>query len=108
MRDGRIASQAWCECFANLRERVILADGVWTMDDEGNFALNEPYASLLTEIKLEATNAWTQTLLTALSERSMYTAQELKDELLRRSGEKDLTGTEIVNEFIIEALSGDL
>lgn len=87
-------------------------DGVWSLNIEtGEFVLSEPYASMLDEAKLSATKAWTVSLLSYLVERSDYDAEFLKDELLRRQkeiGTNGVTHMGMVDEFIIEALTGDL
>lgn len=82
-------------------------DGMWTMTDDGEFVLEEPYATKLTEARNYATGAWIAALLAYLSDQCPYTADELKDSLLARCDE-DGAPSEIVNEFILEALSGDL
>ena len=84
-----------------------MADGVWTMTEEGEFELNEPYATMLAEARISATRAWTTTLLGYLAEHTCYDIEFLKDELLRRNGRSDAP-TAIVEEFVLEALSGDL
>ena len=83
-------------------------DGVWTMTDEGEFVLMEPYASQLQEARMTATAAWTAALVNYLAERSDYDAETLKDELIRRCNEEGMTAMEIVEEFVLEALGGDL
>lgn len=82
-------------------------DGMWTMTDEGEFVLAEPYASQLKEARLIATTAWTNALVGYLAERSPYSAEELANSLIERSQE-GATPDEIVNEFVLEALGGDL
>ena len=83
-------------------------DGVWTMTDEGEFVLMEPYSSQLQEARMTATAAWTAALVNYLAERSDYDAETLKDELIRRCNEEGMTAMEIVEEFVLEALGGDL
>ena len=83
-------------------------DGVWTMTDSGEFILDEPYRSQLREVRLAATAAWTDTVLEYLDARTPYTVGELKEELLRRVNEEGMSADEIVNEFVLEALTGDL
>lgn len=85
-----------------------MAIGVWSMDEDGNFELQAPYNEMLIECKFRATDSWRQAVYEYLEERSPYTIKQLDDELLRRVQEKGLTAMEIVDEFIIEALSGDL
>ena len=83
-------------------------DGMWTMTDEGEFVLMEPYKSQLMEARLTATAAWTSAMLNYLAEHSAYDAGTLKDELLRRCQEEGMSAMEIVDEFVLEALGGDL
>ena len=83
-------------------------DGMWTMTEEGEFALMEPYASQLREARMTATAAWTAALVNYLAERSVYDAETLKDELIRRCNEEGMSAMEIVEEFVLEALGGDL
>lgn len=82
-------------------------DGMWTMTEEGEFVLMEPYATKLKEAKAIATGAWITALLQYLVEQCPYTVDELKDSLLERCNE-DVEPNEIVNEFVLEALGGDL
>lgn len=83
-------------------------DGMWTMTESGEFVLMEPYASQLQEARLTATAAWATALLQYLAERSIYDEEFLKDELLRRCKEEGISAMEIVEEFVLEALGGDL
>jgi len=83
-------------------------DGMWTMTEEGEFVLMEPYKSQLLEARLTATAAWTAALVNYLAERSRYDADTLKDELVRRCSEEGMSAMEIVEEFVLEALGGDL
>lgn len=85
-----------------------MADGIWTMTDEGEFELNEPYKSKLAEARLTATTAWTTAMLEYLAGQCPYTVEELKDSLLERCAEDNASPSEIVDEFVLEALSGDL
>ena len=85
-----------------------MADAVWRMTDEGEFELNEPYRTQLEEARIAATQAWTAALLAYLEPRSPYTVEQLKDELLRRNTERDDHKVMIFEEFVLEALSGDL
>ena len=84
-----------------------MADGMWTMNEDGEFCLEEPYRTWLTEAKVTATRAWTEALIGYLEPRCPYTARELADELLERNN-RDEGKVVIVEEFILEALSGDL
>lgn len=83
-------------------------DGMWTLTDEGEFILEEPYATQLREARVAATAAWTEAMLTYLAQHSDYDIEFLKDELLRRCQETGSSATEIVDEFVLEALGGDL
>lgn len=85
-----------------------MADAVWKMTEEGTFELNEPYATQLTEARVAATQAWAAALVGYLEPRSPYTVGELKDELVKRNRERDDGKVMIFEEFVLEALSGDL
>ena len=85
-----------------------MADGMWVLHDDGSFELQEPYKTQLMEAKLSATQAWTAALLGYLEPRCPYTAEELKDELLRRNSLQEQGAIETVDEFVLESLSGDL
>ena len=85
-----------------------MADGMWTMNDEGEFTLQEPYRTYLVEAKVAATTAWHQALVEYLVPRSPYTAQQLRGELLRRNRERPDGSMEVFEGFVLEALSGDL
>ena len=85
-----------------------MADGMWTMTDEGSFELQEPYKSLLEEAKVTATRAWHAALIGFLEPRSPYTAQELSDELVHRNSVRADGKVDLFDEFVLEALSGDL
>lgn len=81
----------------------------WSMTEEGEFVLAEPYASKLTECKLGATKAWKDAIIGYLAQETRYGRDELESELLRRNEVDDEMGkVNLVDEFIIEALSGDL
>lgn len=82
-------------------------DGMWTLTDEGEWVLEEPYKSLLMDVKVEATKAWTVSVIETLCKHTEYEPEFLKDELLRRCRE-DMEPTAIVDEFVLEALSNDL
>ena len=85
-----------------------MAGAVWSMSADGEFTLNEPYKTQLTEARVAATQAWTAALIGYLEPRCPYTAEELKDELLRRNRERDDEKVMVFEEFVLEALSGDL
>ena len=85
-----------------------MAIGVWKMDDEGGWELQEPYKTYLLEAKLHATQGWRESLYAYLADKCPYTRDELNAELLRRVDERECTAMELVDEFVVEALSGDL
>ena len=85
-----------------------MAGAVWSMSADGEFEQNEPYKTQLTEARVAATQAWTAALIGYLEPRCPYTAEELKDELLRRNRERDDGKVMVFEEFVLEALSGDL
>ena len=86
-----------------------MADALWSMDVEtGEFTLNEPYRTMLEEARLEATMGWYAGLVSYLTPRCPYTEQQLHDELLRRNAEREDGNVELFEEFVLEALSGDL
>ena len=85
-----------------------MAQGIWTMHDDGSFELNEPYKTMLEQARLEATNGWGTALVRYLEPRCPYTAQELVDELVRRNECRDGSKVMVFEEFVLEALSGDL
>lgn len=84
-----------------------MADGMWTLNDDGSFELQEPYKTMLSECKVAASLAWTEAVVAYLEPRCQYTAQELTDELLRRN-ERPEGKVAVFEEFVLEALSGDL
>lgn len=83
-------------------------DGMWTMDDDGTFTLNEPYATYLAEAKLHATKGWRDALYAYLEPKCPYTRDELNAEMLRRVDERECSAMELLDEFVLEALGGDL
>ena len=85
-----------------------MADGMWKMNEDGTFELQEPYRTWLMEAKIAATQAWHGGLIEYLEPRCPYTAQELSDELVRRNRERPDGSMEKFEEFVLEALSGDL
>ena len=85
-----------------------MADGMWTMSEDGEFYLEEPYRTWLEEAKVESTRGWHNALVEYLEQRSPYTAQELSAELLRRNECQDDGKVMVFEEFVLEALSGDL
>lgn len=85
-----------------------MADGVWRMTDEGEFEINEPYKTMLQEVRVFASQAWTGAVVSYLAAHSDYGEQELASELVRRNSERDGEKVPIFEEFVLEALSGDL
>ena len=83
-------------------------DGMWVMTEDYEFELQEPYKTQLLETKLLATKAWRDAILDYLEPRTIYTREELRAGLMYRNSKESLSPTERVNEFILEALGGDL
>ena len=81
---------------------------IWTLTEEGEWLLQEPYATYLQEARIHATRAWAGALVGYLEPLCPYTAQELADELVRRNRERSDGKVDIFEEFVLEALSGDL
>lgn len=84
-----------------------MAEGIWKLNDDGSFELQQPYAELLAEARVEATNGWATALIVFLANHSPYSPEELKNALLERNERGD-DPNDTVNEFILEALTGDL
>lgn len=85
----------------------------WSMTEDGEWILNEPYASMVDEAKQRAAAAWQAEICEYLSSRTNYTTEDLISEFIRRSvttsGEESkykIVG--MVDSFIIEALEGSL
>ena len=85
-----------------------MADALWTLHDDGVFELNEPYNTMLTEARVAATQGWYAGLCSYLVPRCPYTEPELRDELLRRNEVREEDKVTVFEEFVLEALSGDL
>lgn len=68
----------------------------------------EPYSTMLDEARYASTEAWTAALIGYLEERSPYTAQQLTDELVKRNWERSDSKVPLFEEFVLEALSGEL
>lgn len=85
-----------------------MADGMWKLHDDGRFELQEPYRTMLREAKIASSNAWTTALIEYLVPRCQYTAQELVTELARRNEIRKEAKILVFEEFVLEALSGDL
>ena len=82
--------------------------GMWKLTDDGTFELQEPFRTMLTEARVEATRGWTAGLIGYLEPRCNYTAQELTEELLRRNRVREDGSIAVFEEFVLEALGGDL
>lgn len=81
----------------------------WSMIEDGEWVLAEPYDSKLMECKLGATKAWTDAVIGYLTRETRYDEDTLRAELLRRNEvDNEMGKVNLVDEFIIEALSGDL
>lgn len=81
------------------------------MNDEGEFTLIEPYATMLKEAKIAGTKGWATGVITYLGDRVSYTYQELLDALLYHNKKMIENGSdpeEALESFVLEALSGDL
>ena len=85
-----------------------MADGMWTMKEDGSFELQEPYATWLAEARAISAKAWTESLIAYLEPKCPYSAQELADELIARNQNREGGKVMIFEEFVLEALSGDL
>lgn len=85
-----------------------MAEGIWSMDDSGEFTLNEPYKTMLEEARAEATRGWYAGLVSYIAPRCDYTEAELRAELLRRNEEHEGGKVDIFQSFVLDALSGDL
>lgn len=81
--------------------------GAWSMTDEGEFVLAEPYASELAKVKRDAMNAWVRSVVTELASVTGYGERELACEFQRRCTRDDAP-MEIVDAFVIEAMEGEL
>ena len=84
-----------------------MADALWTLHDNGEFELNEPYSTMLTEARVAATQGWYAGLVGYLEPRCPYTEGQLREELLKRN-ERPEDKVGIFETFVLEALSGDL
>lgn len=80
----------------------------WSMTEDGQWILAEPYKTHLTNAKLLATKAWMDALVGYLAKNTAYDEEQLREELLRRKRVDDLPAVELLDEFVIEALEGDL
>jgi len=83
-------------------------EGVWKMTEDGQFELQEPYTTYLREAKQCATQGWREALYAYLVPKCPYTRDELDSEMLRRVGERECSAMQLLDEFVLEALNGDL
>lgn len=83
-------------------------EGMWTMTADGEFELAEEYKTRLLEAKLAAAKGWRDALYEYLAPLCPYSTEQLNAEMMRRVVERDCSPMELVDEFVIEALSGDL
>jgi len=85
----------------------------WSMTEDGEWVLNEPYATIVTEAKQKAATAWQAEICSYLASRTNYTTKELVEEFIRRSvattdEESKYKIVGMVDSFVIEALEGSL
>lgn len=85
-----------------------MPNGAWSMNENGEFILNEPYKTHLESAKLLATKGWRDGLYDYLEGKCPYTREQLNEELLRRVRENERTSMEMLESFVIEAIDGDL
>lgn len=85
-----------------------MADGMWTLHDDGSFELTEPYKTWLQEAKIESTRGWAEALVAYLEPRCPYTSEELANELVKRNRARTGGAMDTFEEFVLEALGGDL
>lgn len=81
--------------------------GAWTMTEEGEFVLDKTYQEHLDAAKTAGGVAWRDAVYSYLAEHTQYDVEFIGLEFMRRCQE-DGTPLEIVDEFIIEALEGNL
>lgn len=79
----------------------------WTLNDNGEFVLDETYSEKLKEAKRVSGAAWQEALFDYLAENSTYTQGYLHEKFYAY-GQKDEKPQEIVDAFILQALEGDL
>lgn len=85
----------------------------WSMTEDGEWILNEPYKTIVDEAKKKASVAWQAEICSYLSSKTNYTAEQLVSEFVRRSLETTDEESKykivgVVDSFIIEALEGSL
>lgn len=69
---------------------------------------NSPAITRLASASTSTRRGWHNALVEYLEQRSPYTAQELSAELLRRNEFQEDGKVMVFEEFVLEALSGDL
>lgn len=80
----------------------------WTMTEDGEFVLNEPYATMLAECKLEATMAFQRAAFAYIAEHTGYAEEQLAEEFKRYAMKDDMPHIERMDQFVVRALEGDL
>lgn len=80
----------------------------WTMTDDGEWILNEPYSTMLEECKIEATKAFQSATFDYISERTDYDVPELYEMFVAYAMKSELPPMERADQFIVRALEGDL
>lgn len=80
----------------------------WTMTEDGEFILNEPYATMLHECKLEATIAFQKAAFRYIAERTPYSESQLANEFVTYAVKDDIPHVERMDQFVVRALEGDL
>ena len=85
-----------------------MAEGIWKMSPDGEFELAEPYATMLQEVKIASSKAWTEAVIEYLEPRCPYSAEYLAEEVVRRNNSRPEGKMTVFEEFVLEALSGDL
>ena len=79
----------------------------WTMTEDGEWVLNEPYKTHSEKCKRLAADAFVDAACQYLSQKTGYSKYELIDALNVKSARTDNRST-IIDEFVIQALEGDL
>ncbi|MDO4400014.1 MAG: hypothetical protein Q4D27_03575 [Coriobacteriia bacterium] len=78
------------------------------MNDDCELELAPEYSQMLFECRLLATKAWRDAILDYLEPRTIYTREQLKAGLMEKNDKVEMDATSRVNEFVLEALGGDL
>lgn len=93
---------------AEREEQEVPMNAPWSMTEDGQWILAEPYKTHLANAKLLATKAWVDEIMGYLAENTDYDEEQLLEELLRRKRTDNLPIPEMIDEFVIEAFEGDL